>query len=609
MLRPLFAASLFASASFLVAAPAVPLVNLVDDQTLAVFSVTDAPALVRGWDAGPMAKSWADPEMMKFLAPLRTQLEIDTWDEQAKEATGLTVRELLALAKGEVLIALPTFAVSGPANQEQPPVIVAIEVGDQTEKIEKILAEALAKESVQEETEIFSGVKVHSRPLAKVKEEELASVGVATDDADEVVKAAKPEILHWAMVDGIWLLSLDKTRVLVTIDAVKQGGVASPLGKSERFLRTRERIGGAQALGYVNFPALTPLLRDMVAEFKKQSRQARARMMGIDPSVVLDALGLDVLGEGYLAVTTGDKETLMETGLTYTEERGLVKLIAYEPGPVTQADWIPAKWPSVSTMRFSIPKSYAALSGMLDSISPMLAAMAHGQIRAFNKQSGVDLERDLIGSLGNEVLSAHVPPAEVEAGKVAAWADMGQLFALTLANPTTFTNAVEALKRLAGPGAEQLFIKRDYLGQTIYTFNSPGGPQDGGGFSYAIANGTLLLGIGPAGGIESALQGMAAKEGLFWKRDDVKAVMMDIPAEAVGIQVQDMKYMAESLIEMAVQLQSAETASDEKAEKFIEVTARPDPAVIARYWGMAGGYTIKTTDGLFTKTRILHPQP
>lgn len=606
MIRPLVFTSFFATASFLAAAPPVPLVNLVDDQTLAVVAVSDAPALVRGWDAGPLAKTWGDPDMVKFLAPLRAQMEIEEWDAQAKEATGLTVRGLLALAKGEVLIALPMFEPAAMEKREAPPFLVALEVGDQAATIEKILADALAKESLQEETEVFAGVKVHSRPLSQ----KTVSDDVADDAEADAPKRIKSDTLSWAMTDGIWLLSLDKDRVFKAIDAVKQGGVASPLGKSERYLRTRERIGGAQALAYGNVAAFYPLLKEGLERTKARAKgRARPNPLGIDPETVLTAIGLDAFGEFYMALNTGEKETVLDAGVTYTEERGLIKLIAYQPGPVAQPDWVPAKWPSVSTARFSIPKAYASLVETAETISPVLAGMAQGQIRAFNKKAGIDIVRDLIGSLGDDLLSAYAPPASADGGTVPAWTDMDQLIAVSLANEATFTHAIEALKRLAGPAAEQMFTKRDYLGQVIYTLVAPEGANGGKGVSYAIANGTLLVGIGSGGSVAAAIQGMASKEGLFWKRDDVKAVAAEFPPDAVSIQIQDMRFVMESLIEMGVQLQAAATAEDEDADKFIDVKARPDSAVIGRYWGMAGGYSTKTSEGIFTQTRILHPQP
>ncbi|CAM2806819.1 hypothetical protein [Rariglobus hedericola] len=609
MIRPIIASAFFTSASLLIAVPAVPLVNLVDDQTLAVVSVSDAPALLRGWDAGPLAKTWNDPQVVKFLTPFREEIKIDEWDAETKTATGLTVRELLALAKGEVLIAVPSFKISTMEKKSPPPFLAVLEVGDDSEKIEKILAESLAKKSLQEETELFSGVKVHIRPLAKKATDEK------TDDAteDEADEIKTPGSFAWAMSDGLWFISLDKERVFAAIDALKQGGVNAALGKTERYLRTRQRVGQAQALVYVNFPAVYPLVRDAVAESKAKSA-AKPNMMGIDSEAVLNALGLDVLGESYFSLETGANETNMDFGLTYTEERGLVKLIAYQPGTALRPDWIAAKWPSVSTGRFSVPKAYAALAELLESISPMMSGMAQGQIRAFNKKIGIDIERDLIGSLGEDIVTAYVIPSGTPDGSVPAWTDMDQLFAMTLANEATFIKAVEALKRLAGPAADQMFTKRDYLGNTLYTLNLPPTPEGmkaRRGFSYAIANGTFLLGVGSAASVESALQGMSSNQGLFWKRDDVKAVVANFPADAVGIQVQDMRFIVDSLIEMAVQYQTAENEGVDEADqkKHVDISARPDAELIGRYWGLSGGYVLKTPEGLFTKTRIVHPQP
>ncbi|HEY9248354.1 MAG TPA: hypothetical protein VIO38_04450, partial [Rariglobus sp.] len=236
MIRHPFAPVLVFAATLLHAAPAVPLVNLVDDQTLLAVSVTDAPALLRGWDNGPVATTWSDPQVVKFLAPLREELHVESWDEETKTATGMTVRELLALAEGEALFAVPTFDVAKLDGKTPPPFLVALEIGSNGPKIEKILSESAGKQSRKEESETFSGVKVTTLPI-RAPDDEAATDGDA---------ASAPEYsVSWAIVDGIWLISLDKERVFSAIDAVKQGGLAAALGKNERFLRTRERVAAA----------------------------------------------------------------------------------------------------------------------------------------------------------------------------------------------------------------------------------------------------------------------------------------------------------------------------------------------------------------------------
>ena len=593
MIRHLLAPVFVLAASLLPAA--VPLVNLVDDRTLFVVSVTDTPALLRGWDTSPLATTWNDPQIVKFLAPLRDELDVDEWDADTKAATGLTVRELLALAEGEALFALPAFNFSTLESKTPPPFLLALEVGKQADKIEKLLADSAEKKSIKEETETFSGVTVKIRPLSSAEKS-------ADPDADV---SAVPSSFAWAIVDGIWLISADKERVFAAIDAVKQGGLDSSLGKSEAFLRTRQRAGEAQSLFYVNIPAIYPAVRDAVAAAKAKSEQA-PNPMGLDPEAAFNALGLDALGEAYMALRIDEKETRVDAGLRYTEERGILKLIAYQPGPVAKPDWIPAKWPSVYTMRFSMSKFYAGLEELLEEISPMMSGMAQGQIRAFNKNLGIDIKRDFIGSIGDDLVSAYAVPPGLEPGAVPAWQEMDQLISFSLVNEAAFIKSVDALKKLAGPAAEQMFIKRDYRGHTLYTLNMPTMPDapPARGFTYAIANGTFLIGIGSPGTVENALQGMASPQGLFWKRDDVKAALADVPEDAVAIQVQDLRVMMASLVETFVQLQAATAGEDQP--KMLDVSARPDAEVIARHWGVAGSSVTRTPEGIFSSARFEH---
>ncbi len=599
-------------ATLLPAAPAVPLVNLVDEQTMFALSSTDVPALVRGWDAGPLATTWNDSQVVRFLAPLRAEMKLDEWDNQTRAATGLTVRELLALAQGEALFAVPAFDFAKFDSKDAPPFLLALEVGDQAEKIKKILADSLAKENVAEETELFAGVEVHTRPQFGVKGAAAADTTVDADAASEPAEPAAPETISWTIVDGVWLISADKQRVFKTIDAFQQGGVGTALGKSERFLRTRERVGDAQALAYVNFPAIYPALRDLVAVTKAKNNAGGVAGLGIDPEILFAAFGLDALGEAYLAIRIQETETRLDAGMLYSDERGLLKLMAYQPGAAPQPDWIPAKWPSVSTARFSLPKFYEGLEELVHAISPMIYGMAQGRINSFNKALRIDIRRDLIGSFGDELVSAYALPPGLEGDSIPSWTEMDQLIAFSLSNEAAFTKSVEALKSLAGPAAEQMFLKRDYLGHTIYTINQPTAPgaKAPRGFSYAIANGVFLIGIGSPAVVESSLQGMAAGEGLFWKRDDVRAALATVPSEASGVQVQDLRVMMAAFVETAVQMQEQanDRHTDGNRKVFLDVSAKPDADAIARHWGVSAGYFTRTPEGIFSTSRIAHPK-
>lgn len=608
-----FVAPVFAlTATLLPAAPVVPLVNLVDDQTLFAISVTDAPALVRGWESSPLATTWNDPEFVKFLAPLRKEMHVEEWDADTRAATGLSVRELLALAEGEALFAVPNFDFTKFDSARGPAFVVAIEVGGQAEKIEKILADSAEKQALKQETETFAGVEVTLRPVPKLASEtaDEDADDSADTEADEPAVPAAERTVSWAILDGIWLISSDKERVFAAIDAIKQGGVDAALGKSERFLRTRQRIGEAQSLAYVNTPAIYPIVRDAVRVAKAKAAGA-ANSPGLDSEVVFNALGMDAFGECYLSLLVDEKETRMDFGFVFSEERGLLKLAAYQPGPVAQPDWIPAKWASVSTARFSMLKAYEGIEELIAGISPMFSALLDGQIRNFNKQLHIDIKRDFVGSFGEDLVSAYAIPPGLEPGVVPAWSEMDQFVSLSLANEPAFIKTMDAVMKNLGPAAEKMFIKRDYLGHSIYTFNKPVAPgaKPGRGFSYAVANGTFLVGIGSPATVENALQGMAAREGLFWKRDDVKTALADLPADAVAFQLQDLRVMIASLIETAVQMQGLVEASnaDDDKTRFVDVSARPDAEAIARHWSLSSGYATRTAEGIFSTTRLAHP--
>jgi hypothetical protein len=591
---------LLVAAPTLPATPKLPLTHLVDDRTLVALTVSDAPALLRGWDASPLAASWNDPQIVKFLAPLREQLAVERWDADTQAATGLNVRELLALVEGEALVALPAFDVRSAGVKTLPPFLLALEVGASGAKLEKILAATAEKLGLREETETFAGVRV-----------QLSTLGAPTEEAS-AAPASAPRSFAWALVEGVWLLSPAKERVFAAIDALQRGGLPGSLGASERFQRTRQRIGAAQGLVYLNVPAIYPLIQD-AASAAKAKAGTPSNPLGLDPEVALKALGLDVFGEAYLAVTLEPTRARVDSGLAYTEERGLIRLLSYQPGPPTQPGWVPAKWSSVGSVRFSLPKAYAGLEALVNSVSPLLYGMAQGQLRALDKKLEVDLTRDLIGSLGEEVVTASALPPGQEPGTVPAWSEMDQFLAISLVNEAAFVRALNALKQLAGPAAEQLFAERDYLGHTLYTVNLPSEPGDSGavqGVNYAIAENTLLIGVGSPAPVENALQGMASRAGDFWQRADVKTALTDLPADAVAVEVQDLRVLLASLVESLVGLQAsfnAEKPADAQ-QVYADLGARPEAEVWARHWGLAAGWVSRTSEGVFSTHRMVYPQ-
>jgi hypothetical protein len=599
-LRSLLRASRFAflalvalAAGAFAAAPArPPLTDIVDDQTAFALLVPDVTALLQGWDASPFAKTWGDEQVVKFLVPMRQQLKIDQWDEQAKAATGKTVRELLALAKGGAMVAVPASLLSDLAASGQfpaaPAVLLAVELGDNAATVEKLAKDAALKnEGLRVETTNYAGVLVQTNVSA----------------AKPGGPAGTPAVT--AMCDGVWLLSPSYERVCAAIDALKKGGLPNALGRSESFLRAQKRAGAAHLTAYGSFPAIYPPL---LAGLKKALPPAGAE--GGPPFTaegLLTGLGLDALREMVATLRFDAGETRLTAALGWSEQRGLAKLLAYGPGPAKRPDWAAAKWFSVASDSFDLRAAYAALEEMVGNISPQFSTAMQAEIKNAGAQAGIDLKRDLVGSLGSDLLVAQSLPSGADPAKPPAVAQADTLIALSLENPAALVKSLEAVKRMVFEDAvEQIFTKREYLGQTLFTFSPPapaGAPPSAapGGFTYAVADRTLLLSIGSPAMVETAVQNMAEKRDSFWARRDVRAVLADVPEGAVDVQAQDFSLLITSLLNALAELPSGAAP--------VARAAAPDSARIARYWGLLSGYMTKDAKGIFSVVRIASPKP
>lgn len=586
-----------ASAATLFAA--VPLTHLVDDQAALVVSVQDAPGVLKQWKSSPWALTWADEQVRAFFAPMRDKLKVEGWDEAVRAETGRSIDELLGLATGEVLIAVPelTFALAEGTNQT-PALLVAVQVGDNAEFVRKLIAQAAAKSGdVVETRDEFSGVTVHTDKTMKT--------------AEDGTKTAT-SVLSWALADGVWLLSPEKERVFAAIDALAKGGVDDAFGKSESYLKIRDAHPTAQALALVNFRSVYPTLVELV---ERQKAAGKGSNPFVDPSAILPGLGLDALKSFYLVGEIGPDSTTVSGALTYSEAKGILKMIAYEEGPVTKAAFISPKWVSVSAAKFSTTQSYAALEETLAALSPGLAGLVQGQLAQFNNQLKIDLKRDLIGSLGSDLYSAYTVRPDAAKPAAPGVDDLEQFIAISLVNPAAFTKALDALKRIAGPAVEQLFVKREYLGATLYTFSTPAveGAPPAKSFTYAIAGGHFLLSVGSAAPVESVLQALQTPQSSFWDRADVKDALAGVPDSAAFLQYQDVRMMIgvgfDALTKVA-NLGGGAT-EDENGEaldnRMVDPAAMPDPAVIARYWSHSVGYGHRDATGLYFTSKLVHP--
>lgn len=611
LLRRLTSLGLLAGSLLLPLSAETPLANLASERAPFILMAHDVPSLLAQWDQSPWAKTWNDEQVKRFFAPLRATWKVDEWATTSRDKTGYTLNELLAFATGDAIMVVTDVDFT---PGKEPTVLVGIDLGDNGAKVEEVIAKVNKDGNETEEVSDFSGVPVHL---------------IQPSDKSQRKEGRSPV---WAITDGKLLVSLSKDAVLSAIDGIKSGGVSNPWGKSERFAQLQQRTGETHLNLVVNVEALYPAIKNLMEAQKKANSEQSSGPFGVDPQSLLPALGIDAWRDFYASVRLRDDATDMHGGLTYSEERGIVKLLAYHDGPPQTPAFVASNWISVSTSKYSLKEAFAAVEEILENFSPAISGMVQGQIRSVNKQLSIDLKRDLIGSVGDTLIAANTISPNAPAGAQPGLEDFEQLFAISLDNQDVFTKAIDAVKRALGPQADTLFTSSEYLGQKIFTFNNP--TPGAKGISYAIAKGYFLLGVGSPAPIRAALQGMAGDQPTLWSKPEVKAAFAQLPSTAMAFQYQDVRAMIGSLFKTlssaagmmnhpGMQTDDAEYESADDADNastpkrrkkpsapktLIDPSAQPDTATISKYWSHSWGYGTKDSTGIHGVSQIVYPK-
>ena len=605
-MRPLFSRCfatpiLFAGAGFflpLAASVATPELGQLVPLGEALFvAIEDMPKMREEFGRTALGLTWEEPELAQFFAPFRENPKFSEMLEKLKAETGRTPSELLDFITGDLLLTVPASSFKLTSQKGDADALLLIEVGENEGKILELITQQQAKIQaagpVLETTEDYNGVTLY---LVKPRDEQA---GAATPAEGELQQPEQTMV--WALHEGRWFIATQRSLVTGALDALATGGLSESLAGSAAYaaLRGGEQSGRPGYAMRLNFKALYPALIASI-EAARDPQQA-PNPMGLDPLNIINALGLDAL-DAFSATGRIEEDGAMRGvfSITYTEARGVVNLLAYRDGPVAKPDWVPANWINVSTQNFSLADVYTELEGILDRVSPMVAGMALGQVRAFDRQLKIDLKRDLVGNLGPAMVSAVAMPSGASVEKPVPYDEMEQFFAFALADSAAFERTLDALKGRFFPAAAGPLIEtRDYLERKIHVMTpQAGAPEGAKGFAYAITDGWFLVSVGSATPVETAIQGMAKPDAAsaFWARPDMRAGFEEMPASAVSVQATDLRVLLASLCALAVKTQ----ATSENAEtRFVDPEALPGSEVFSRHLGPVFGYGERRADGLY----------
>ncbi len=593
-------ASLFAPVAAVTAAP--QLTRLVPATAPVVVHVRSIADLRAGWEGSSHARAWQDPEIRRFLAPMLASMNEgeDSFGARLRKDTGMSPEEFFALFSGEALFAIKDFGpLGGSEGKTEPQMLFAIDCGDSAAKVQSLVAGAakdVRKEGESEVEEEFQGETLH--------------VTINEEDGARVEKQA------WAIVSGVFMVGEPKSALQEAIVAIKKGGVADAIADHPAIAGLYRKSPDTHLVMHVGLDSMVSMIVSMLESTSGQTDEegnptgpaAKLAQLGLTPQGLFHTLGLDALRSLDSSVTFGERETVIEGDLIWTEQRGLLRLAAVGEPPVARPDFIPDTWVYAGVDNFSLTQAYNALMNTVAEVSPAIHGMVRQQIMGTNAQLKIDLERDIFGSFGDVMVSGYAVPA----GPASPDQPLDQFVGISLANPTAFQGAIDALMGATPLG--QMMQTREYLGETIRTMALPTGKS----FSYSITRGYLLFVTGGPAMVESAIQGLQGDNARsFWKKPGVAKALSALPDGASSILVADMGRMLGLVVDfVAQQAATAATAGapvDEEGEgtanplaTMVDPSARPSPETIAKYWSMASRGLYRSPNGFHLILKMDH---
>ena len=192
-------------------------------------------------------------------------------------------------------------------------------------------------------------------------------------------------------------------------------------------------------------------------------------------------------------------------------------------------------------------------------ISPQLLLLVNSQIQAFEDQIGVPFRKNVLGSLGDDIVSFSRLNKD--------WAkNVGQLFsdedeldeldldqlssptsdvyAISLRDPKLFDQALRATMDGATKGAD-MFEERKHKGTLIRSMR--GLEQSGVSISYAVTGKWLLLTMGEDQFLNQVIDRMQSDQKSLWDDKEVKSALRDFPDQLSQVEYFDLAQVMEML--------------------------------------------------------------
>ena len=451
--------------------------KLLPDDTLVVVTAPDFGKLRADFKKTPQNQFWHDPSMKSF-----TERFMSKWTEEVvkplERDLGIKLGDLANLAQGQVTLGLRQLG--GQASDEGG-VVLLVDTKDKADQLKQTLADFRKKW-------VETGKTVRTE---KVHDAEFAVLSLSSNDVPKTLRkffSSSPPSQE-AGNDSQAAKSADKTEwvfgqvqsLLIVGDSIKAveptvarltGGSVPALGELGAFQADQmARFRDASVYSWINAKGLMGIFSRKMAETKDKSESPNP--FDLNPEKVVAALGLSTLKTFCLSFRASDQGSQLEAfaGVPESSRQGLFKILTGEPKDCNPPSFVPAEAVKFRRWRLDGQKAWAALEKMVSDISPQMLNGINFLIETANtaakeKDAGFDIRKNLIGNLGDDIVSYQKTPRGETLAQLKA---PPSILLIGSPNPDRFAIA---LKNVLGFMSQQAGItpeERDFLGRKVYS--------------------------------------------------------------------------------------------------------------------------------------------
>lgn len=545
-----------------------------------VVYVADVPASIGSWEASPLAELWNDPQVRAFFAPMRNELEIDRWDELVRAETGHGFDEITAMLTGDLVFFVEDFDLSLEENAEDADfrLALAVTVGDNAAEIERMILEQEQKTAeatvedpdseaseIRHETREYRGVALHTE---KIYEEDELTLETG-----------------WAVVEGVWTVATPVDSLERVVAAILDGGLESTVRSGANFDTVGKHLRDADSWFFMDIDPWVPSVRAMVDGGANAAAEAGSPFP-LDSAALVDALGIDAMQAVFATFAFADRTMVMNFGATYTEDKGLIKLLAYGPGEAPRPAYIPVDSDTFTTGIVDFADAWAALVAIVNGINPSLMGLASMQFESTLQQAGVelDLKRDLLDNLTGEIAS--IQNLGGISGETLAdlQIEQDQVIIAGIRQREALENVIEGVKTIVGQGSD-FFAQREFENHTVFTLEVPQaeGEDPAENIAYVVTDEHLLVSIGSPATLEKVLLKMSSDGESVWKQPRVRRAVGLLPDGASAVQYQDVSATGDLIFHGIAVVDGFGANGDGEDARMCNPEAIPDRGTVGRY--------------------------